>query len=219
MNAIDWEKVVCYATPVVTGASLAAIGLAKKYPTVVKYVYSYWVAWVYLIFSALGGLLVTLTMGAVGARVIQNELLNHVFQGLLGAGLFLGIISRVSISQSENEVGAQLKTIRDAIYEFLDDALARRVMQNVESRIKAFGKEIDSARLLSESTRLVGGITKLNAEQQLEQKVRFDDYASRGDYVSIVRVLIAYYEVDYVVGELAGCILGEAEDSRVSSPP
>jgi len=199
--------ILSYAVPIIAGACLAAIGLAKKYPTAKRYVYSSPSSWMYIVLASGGALMIRLTMRAVGTRLIQNDLLDCIFQGLLGSGLFLGIISRVSFQEINSEVGSQLKTIRDFIYEFLDDSIARRVMQRVESKIKAFGRRVDKDRLLEEASRLIGGPSKLTAEQKQELVIKFDELASRGDYVSIVRILIEYYEVDYIIDELASCIL------------
>jgi hypothetical protein len=195
-----------FTIPIASGAFLSVIGLARKYQTARRYAYSSLAAWAYIIFSCVGALLIALILHAIGTRVIENEPLNCVLQGILSSGLFLGIISRISLPETNSEVTAQLKTIRDFIYEFLDDSIARQVMQSVESKIKPFSKQADKDRLLEEASRLIGGPPQLTAEQKSALIIEFDELASHGDFVSIVRILIRYYEVDYVVRELSGCI-------------
>jgi len=196
-----------FAIPLAAGALLALIGLAKKYPTSLRYVSMSWCAWAYIVVSAVGALLMSVLMRAMGTQIIQHGMLNCIFQGLIGAALFLGIISRVSLrSVATDEVDPAIRTIRDFIYEFLDETIARRVMQSVESQIKKFGKRVDRDSFLGEASRLIGGPDLLSAEQKQDLRIKFDEYASRGDYVQIVRVLITYYEVDYVMRELSECV-------------
>lgn len=204
MNQATLISVLYYVIPLTSGASLSAIGLAKKYPTVKRYVYTSWSAWLYILVSAAGALLITVTTRALGTRVIEHETLNCIFQSLLGAGIFVGIITRWSIpGDSKNEVGAQLITIRDYLYEFLDASIARRVMQEVESAIKDLGKNVGNDYLLKEATRLIGGPPQLTTEQKDKIRLKFDEYATVGDYSSIIRTLIVYYDVDYIIKELS----------------
>lgn len=193
--------------PLAAGALLASIGLAKKYPTAIRYVSRSLSAWAYVVLSAAGAVLVTALMRAMGTTIIQHGMLNCILEGLLGAALFLGIISRLSLpGASGDQLEPGLKTIKDYIYDFLDDSIARRIMQIVESRIKKFGKTVDKDQLLAEASRLIGGPDKLSAEQKKDLRIRFDEYASKGDYVPIIRILIKYYELDYILEELSGCI-------------
>lgn len=202
-----------FVVPAVTGTALAMIGLAKKYPTVFRYVSTSWSAWAYVLLSAGGSVLVTVSMRAIGTRLMYHGVINCISEGVLGSALFLGIMSKVSISKaSTDEVESSATTIKEYIFEFLDDSIARRVMQRVEARIKGFGKSINEELFLKEASRLIGGPEKLTAEQKQDLRIRFDEYASRGDYATIVRTLIMYYEVEYVMDELSGCIL---EDPRV----
>jgi len=192
--------------PLVSGAFFSFVGLARQYPTTLKYVFKAWWATIfYLLLSSGGALVVTLVMRKVGTQVVDIVLLNDVLMGILGAGSFLGIISKVTISKSvDKELGSQLKTLRDYVYEFLEGKISRQVMQIVESKIRTVTQRpIDKDRFLKEANRLLGG-TKLSQDQKGKMRIQFDEWVHKeGDYGSVIRELIKDYEVDYVIRELA----------------
>jgi len=100
--------------PLVSGAVLAAFSLAQKHFNAQRYIFAYWPAWVYLIFSSLGSLLMTKVMQTVGTRVLQDDLLNAILQGMLGAAIFLGIVTKVPLAKSsDGDINESIKTIRD----------------------------------------------------------------------------------------------------------
>jgi len=189
-------------TPVISGAILSAIDLAKRYPTVHKYIFTSLSGKMYLLFTSLGSLLISYTMRIIGTQIINNELLNPIFLGLIGSGVFLGIISKVTIHDESSKVTSQIKPIRDYIYEYLYESIERLEMKITESKIREITDKLDPELIMTEANRLIGGLIKLDNDQKYELKIQFDKYEANKDYDSVIRDLIKNSDVDYIIGSL-----------------
>lgn len=129
--------------PIISGSVLAGVGLYKKFPTDYKIVLNCWSGRFYLMLSSLGAWLFTSIMRSMGTSMIEDTYLNSILMGLLGAGLFLGIISRITAKNYDEELGVQLKTLSDYIYDSLEDSIQRQVAQTKHIEIQGFIQLID----------------------------------------------------------------------------
>jgi hypothetical protein len=193
--AIGWNCLI----PLLAGAFLAGLGVARKYPTVKHYVFTSVSVWFYIIICGLGSVLFSWIMKVSGTRIVNDAVLNEILGGLFAAASFLGIASRISLARSHaNDVSAQLKTLHAYIYEVLDDSLSRRITQLIEIRIKRFPKPQDRDGFLNEMGQHIA-MLDITAQQKTKLKLRFDEYAGRSDYRSIIRELIKHYDVEYII--------------------
>lgn len=192
---IGWSCLV----PFMTGFVLAGLSVARKYPTAKHYVFTSVSVWFYITICGLGSVLFSWIMKVSGTRIVNDAFLDGILSGLFAGGAFLGVVSRVSLTRSAgNDPTAQLKTLHAYIYEFLDDSLSRRITQLIEIRIKRFPKPIDRDGFLNEVGQHIE-MLDLSAQQKTKLKLRFDEYAGRGDYRSIIRELIRHYDVEYII--------------------
>ncbi|MDM8540305.1 hypothetical protein QUF90_04390 [Desulfococcaceae bacterium HSG9] len=118
-------------------------------------------------------------------------------------------MSRVSVtndskSDEVTEVTSQLITIRDYIYEYLEEAIERENMQNVESELNELVKNIDPDIILEVASRLIGGNPKLKSGDKKKAIIQFDKDADLKEYMEILRKLIYDYNLDisYVTREM-----------------
>jgi len=207
--AIGWNCLI----PLVTGAVLAGLGVARKYPTAKHYVFTSVPVWFYIAFCGWGSVLFLWIMKVCGTRIVNDGRLNEILAGLLAGASFLGLISRVPLTRSHgNDAVAQLKTLHAYVYEFLDDSLSRRVTQLVEIRIKRFPKPQDRDGFLNEVSQHIE-MLDLSHQQKTKLRLRFDEHAGRGDYRSIIRELIKHYDVEYVI-----LMFGDISASEVPQP-
>ena len=197
----DLINALYFIVPIIAGSSFAAIGLYNKFPTSHKVAYKCWSGMIYLVFSSLGALLFTQIMLAMGTKVMNHAYLNCFIMGLLGAGLFLGIISRISIPQNiDNPVHSELITLSDYIYKALEDSIERYINESKQMEIQKLINEINSEILPSKVNDLINFINEkeLDSDGKQELKIRCDKYYAIGDYNSMIRELTVYFSIQHI---------------------
>ena len=197
-------QILNISVPFVSGAFLAMVGLVNKYPTEMKYVYRSLSTWLYILISAGGSLLFTLLMGAVGARLVDNPLLNSISFGIIGPGVFLGIVSKLPYPKpSTSNIEDQLHTLRDYIYNILDKSISRKTIQIVELKIRDAGRYFDPENLLREVGYMLEPLSELTEKQKDDLLIRFDEHITLEDYGPVIRELKKYYDFDYIIKRLS----------------
>ena len=223
-------ELLYYSLPIISGSSLAFIGLQRKFFTTRRYVFGLWQAWVYVTLSALGSLVMTIALHHIGTEIISHSLINAVLLSLLGSGSFLGIASNFRISGiTESDNDENFQTIRDFIYDFLEISIEQKIRQLVQSKLKKFhpnskynnGRYFPSEedeRFLREVRSLMAGGSIPNNELQ-KCIAYFDECVEKGDYVSVIRELLKHYDLDYLLSELSAfmSVEGESESKPESS--
>ncbi|AFY68342.1 hypothetical protein Pse7367_0021 [Thalassoporum mexicanum PCC 7367] len=228
MENLEYIDILYLVLPIIFGALLSLIGIQKKYLATTKYILNLWQVWIYLALSAFGSLLVTSTLRYVGTTVIGHSELDCIFMSLIGAGSFIGIITQIPIPGSDNnDISKQLKTIRDFVYEFFDASIEQKVRQIIQTKLKSFNlgrqfsvdgeylKDEKDNSFLREVSRLLRG-TNLPEGTIRDWEREFDIYvAVRGDYASVIKVLVKYYDLDYLLYELSDFL----EETPASNEP
>jgi len=186
------------------GFFLALVGLVNKYSTKMKYVYRSVSTWVYLLLASAGSLLFTTVIEVIGARLVENALLNSIVLGIIGPTVFLGVVSRLPPPlSSSNEIETQLKTLYDYVFNILDASISRKTTQTIELKIRDAGKDADLDSFLREVDSMLDAVSSLTGEQKDALRIEFDKTATRGEYAPIIRELIKYYDVDYIIKRLS----------------
>lgn len=193
--------ILTYSVPFASGGFFTVFGLYRKYPTEMKYIYHLFPTWLYILLSAGGSLGFTLYIASKGTQVMGGSpVLNVIFFGIVTPPVFLGVVSRVSVSSSSaNGTGKQLKTLQELVYTTLEDAISRKKMQTIELKIRDAATSANPQSFLEEASNLLDALPKLTPEQKKKVKAQFDRAYIRGDYASIIRELIKHCEVDFVV--------------------
>ena len=190
-------------TSAIAGMLLTIVSLSQRFPSALTLLYKSVATWCLIFFSGAGSVLFTKIMEAIGTKVIEQPTLNMILLGILGAGIFAGVVSRVSISGPlQQDTVKHLQTIRDMAFAFLEDRISRKVLQLVEERIRNLTIDVDPDLIVEEASRLIGGPSELDADEKQCIRVHFDELATAGDYAEIVRVLLKHYDVDFVVKQL-----------------
>jgi len=144
-------------------------------------------------------------MLAVGTKIINQDYLNCILMGLLGAGLFLGIISRISMPQSiDNPVPSELRTLSDYIYKALEDSIERHINESKQMEIQKLINGLNSETLPNKINDLINFVNDkdLNADGKQELKIKCDKYYAIGDYNSMIRELTIYFSIQHISGLL-----------------
>ena len=146
----------------------------------------------YLILSASGALLFAQIMKALGVNLINSLLLNCVIIGLIGAGLFLGLLSRIAVNGQLDEQFANIRTLSDYIYNALNDSMNRKVDRVKRGEILKILADYDIKYLLnpipnSKSTKgLVVQLIDINSYMTEEDKtnlyLKINKYSEEGNY-------------------------------------
>jgi hypothetical protein len=187
-----------FLVPAISGLILAGVGLYKKFPTDYKIALDCLSGKSYLALSAFGAWLFTSLMRSMGVNIIENSYLNCILMGLLGAGIFLGIISRFAAKNYDEDLGVQLKTLSDYIYESLEDSIKRQVAQTKQLQIQEFIDLVDKKKLQKNADTLINIIHSLDDKGKQELRVKFDKFYISGDFSSIVLELTNYFNIPFL---------------------
>jgi hypothetical protein len=119
----------------------------------------------------------------------------------LSAGLFLGIISKISMPQGTgNPVSSELRTLSDYIYDALESAIRRHINESDQIEIQNLIGDIDPEILPNAVYDLINYIPKdeLDDDGKQDMKIKCDRYYSIGDYNSMIRELAEYVSIPHL---------------------
>jgi hypothetical protein len=209
---IDWIFTVdnwYYIFPILVGAVLSIVSIRSKFFYTRRYVFSLWEGWAYIFLSAIGSLLVTLILDYIGTEVIGHGFLNCILTSFLGAGIFLGIITKLPIAEPDYSAGEQLKTVRDFIYSFLDRSIEQKLRQLIQVELRNFepGGSYSNGNYFTSNQgdqflRRVKWLIKgssLSRDEVNYYIAESDAYVEQGDYVSVILILTNYYDLDFLI--------------------
>ena len=188
------------------GGIFAWIDLARKYPTTQKYLYRMTSAYLYTFISAAGASGITYAMQALGVKFTNVATLNNGILSLLGAGLFIGIISTIALpaSSQTDEFGPQLKTLRDFVFDYLNVSINRELTQRLEKEIKKLHRNIfDKDRFYDEAEIMLGGIKEIPEEERKQLSAKFLMASNEGKYALVIRELAKYRDIDFIIQQLS----------------
>ncbi|RMH68677.1 MAG: hypothetical protein D6675_15210 [Gemmatimonadetes bacterium] len=187
------------------GIIFAWVDLARKYPTTQRYLAGFFSAYFYVFVSACGAAGVTYALAALGISFGNDLFLNKSLQSLLGAGLFIGVISTVAVpTVSQGENTPQLKTLRDFIYDYLNTSINRKLTQRIDREIKKLHNNIiDKERFQNEAEFILQGIHDLTQEEKKKLSMDFTLWGNSGRYSLIIRELVQYRDLDFIIQQLS----------------
>jgi len=211
-----------YVLPIILGGLLSFIGLQRKFFTTRKYIFLLWQSWIYVTLSAIGSLIVTVAFKHIGIEIISHNFINATLLSLLGSATFLGIVSKLRLAGlTEDNTGDQLRTIRDFVYDFLEKCIGQKIRQLVQSKLKSFNPDgryqngqyfpsDEDRRFLREVKHLIAGV-EVSKDETLEYIAYFDECIEKGDYVSVIRKLLKYYDLDFLLSDLSAFTLDHSK--------
>lgn len=174
---------------------LSVIGLYNRFGPRLRTAILTWAGVGYLFLSIIGATLVTLIMDASGIKMIDDKNLNYILLGLIGAGIFLGILSKIAVDgQGEGKL-QEIKTLSDYIYEALNDSMTRKVDQETQYELDKLLEDYEMTDFLTPVPgakdgrgiiiQLIDTSSYLAEEKKQELKVHIEEMASLGNYAAI----------------------------------
>lgn len=186
-----------FLIPTIFGAILSIVIVYNKHRTTLFRVLGSIAGLLYLILSGFGTLLTTQTMKAVGVNIVSNhEILNCILMSLVGAGLFLGVLSNFP---SNIQIGGQfseIKTLGDFIYNALDDYMDREIDRDGRKKLLDFLAKYDPKLVcyplpnsddgLSLINKFINFNSFLDKNAKDDLRFRIDGYVSKGDLLRAI---------------------------------
>jgi hypothetical protein len=180
----------------ISGIIFSVIGLYNRFGPDFKRIISSYSGISYLILSAFGASLFTLSMKTVGVNMIKNDYLDYILMSMIGAGLFLGIISKIAVHEQINDNLTKIKTLSDYIYDALNDSMKRKIDEDKGEEIRMLLTEYDVADLVrpldgSSDGRgvliqLVDTSSYLTEKDKNMLRLLINNYASQKNYAALL---------------------------------
>jgi hypothetical protein len=201
INEELYSKIIDLVFPILFGMIFSLIGIHKRFHYAYKYVITMFSTWCYIILSAGSAYIFVEIMRYNGVQMISQTTLNSVLTGIIGPAFFLGIVSKLTDSESNSTQNlSQLKLIRDYFLKYFEELISKKIFKIINKKISDIDPAKKKKKFLKTAISLINAETNLNEKQKRKYITDFDRNAKdKGDYASIIRTLIKFNDIDYII--------------------